>query len=74
MTKRIAGMGSAIMIEAPDSVINGHMSLCLTKPFPLQYEKEVAYRGGFPQAEDKLRAYYGCLGFTPCRDGHSDHY
>ena len=48
------GHGLALfMIEAADSVINGHMSLCILKPFPLQFQKsrvasELSYSYGYP--------------------------
>lgn len=34
------------MIEAADTVINGHMSACIIKPYPLQFEGGESY--GFP--------------------------
>lgn len=37
------GHGLALfMIEAADSVINGNMSACIVKPFPLQFEDGLA--------------------------------
>jgi GNAT superfamily N-acetyltransferase len=62
------GLG-LFLIEAADSVVNGGMSLCFVKPFPLQYEELGADQGLFPAAENKLRAYYARLGFDAAPDG-----
>jgi hypothetical protein len=62
------GLG-LFMIEAADAVINGQMSLCVIKPFPLQYEEQGPDPVLPPAAEAKLRAHYTRIGFAPCPNG-----
>lgn len=72
--KEFRGHGLGLfMLDAAANVINGHMSLTLINPFPLQYENESFRNGSRPQdypvvgsIEDdrrKLEAYYRKLGF-----------
>ena len=68
------GLG-LFMLEAADNVINGHMSLQVLKPYPLQFERDDKDYG-FPTppgggrekavkaACAKITAYYGRLGFA----------